>query len=121
MMESDKGKYFNINFHPDLSNIQQEQTTSPEIKKKESMEEEDKQLAHIFNGKTRNRVPMLNLGKIVDLQRENYQIDYKSMVIPQAELPVVEDEAGITVTDVNDATGTATSPLDALVEGLQDL
>jgi hypothetical protein len=30
----------------------------------------------------------------------------------------IEDEAGITVTDVIDATGTATSPLDALVEGL---
>ena len=31
------------------------------------------------------------------------------------------EDAGITVTDVLDGTGTATSPLDALVEGLQDL
>lgn len=71
MIESDKGKYFNINFHPDLSNIQQDQTISPEIKKKESMEEDDKQLVIMTNTifkskKLQNRVPMLNLRKIVD-------------------------------------------------------
>ena len=72
MMESDKGKYFNINFHPDLSNIQDE-NISPEVKKKESMEEDDKQLVmmtntfrHILESKQKNKVPMLNLGKIVD-------------------------------------------------------
>ena len=76
----------------------------------------------VQNGKNDNKVkiPMLNLGKIVDIQPKEFYIS--KIKENRTQDDIIEgmdpDLDGITVTDefLIDATGTATSPLDALVD-----
>ena len=77
------------------------------------------------------KIPMLNLNKVVDSRQKEYYICDNPEILKALQGSRTgamnndqnDDELGITVTDdffINQS-GTATSPIDAIVEGLQDI